>query len=67
MTIHTELKQAGIEIYHGECSLVVKDCPTARAILANHGLKSDNYFTLPNGQAWFDIPSSMDYIPECDQ
>jgi len=54
MTIHTELKQAGIEIYHGECSLVVKDCPTARAILANHGI--NNLHHPCNFTRWLEIP-----------
>jgi len=64
MTIHTELKQAGIEIYHGECSLVVKDCPTARAILANYGVNSRFLYFIdpggsPLGDAWLELPEEL--------
>lgn len=64
MTIHAEMKQAGIEIYHGECSLMVKDCPTARAILANYGVRVDGdnvhhsclQINTVNGEDWLDLP-----------
>ena len=59
MSIYAEMKQAGIEIDHHESDLYVKDCPTARAILANHGKRVDGHNVMPfksAGDTWLDVP-----------
>jgi hypothetical protein len=52
--------QAGIEIDHHASDLYVPDCPTARAILANHARHDVKQFTdltsNPDGETWLDIP-----------
>ena len=59
MSIYSELKQAGIEVEARNSDLYVKDCPTARAILANHGKNVDTVMVQPfiddiDGNHWLD-------------
>ena len=59
MSIYAEMIQAGIEVDHHESDLYVKDCPTARAILANHGYTEDDNNVMPfksAGDTWLDVP-----------
>ena len=70
MSLYTEMKQAGIQTDHHESDLYVIDCPEARAILENHGLKVDGWNVQPfmspskhtiGATAWLDIPFA--YVP----
>ena len=67
MSIYAEMIQAGIEVDHHESDLYVKDCPTARAILANHGKRVDGHNVMPfkyGGSTWLDVP--FEYQPFWD-
>jgi len=61
MSIHSDMKTAGIECAHHESDLYVPDSPEARAILAEHDKKIDgwNVQLFDNqitGTRWLDIP-----------
>jgi len=69
MSIHSDMIQAGIEVDHHESDLYVRDCPTARAILANHGKQVDGWNVQPfmslgkhrhDSKPWLDIPFAYD-------
>lgn len=61
MTIHSDMKKAGIPCDHHESDLYVPDCPESREILARHGKKVDGWNVQPftnqiSGDRWLDIP-----------
>ena len=61
MSIYNEIIQAGIETDHHESDLYVKACPTADAILANHGRSPGGvlphaFVNRLDGSKWYDLP-----------
>ena len=65
MSIYTDLKQAGIEVEPRYSDLYIKDCPTARAILANHGRKVNTALVSTfiddiDGNQWLDCAFCYD-------
>ena len=61
MSIYSDMIEAGIAVDHYCSDLYVIDCPTSRAILANHGMRVDSWnvqqFTSGiDGKPWLDIP-----------
>jgi len=65
MSIYTDLKQAGIEVEPRYSDLYIKDCPTARAILANHGRKVNTalvstFTSQIDGKQWLDCAFCYD-------
>ena len=66
MSIYTDMVQAGIEIDNHYSDLYVRDCPTARAIIANHGKRVDGWSVMPfisqqDNTAWIDV--ALEYSP----
>lgn len=62
MSIHEQLKAAGVELAHHESDLYARVCPAADAVLAGYQFRGNvKPFTADDGTGrWYDIPFAYD-------
>ena len=55
-TLYDECVEANLELDHHESDLYIKDCMTARLLLARYDDAFDTFISQIDGAVWLDVP-----------